>query len=290
MKVGITTPRGNVGSKIVRRLISDSAHDLVLLDHRPEKSYETYGDTVKVTNCDITDLDQLIESTVDLDVLYMVVPPSNSSDTYLQDFIEQGKKFRDAVNANAIPRVVFQSSYGGHLPYGTGPIVGLFHVEQELNRTAASVVHLRACYFMENFLWFKNPIDEKGIIPLPVKAESKTIYNSTDDIADRAVSWLTSDKWSGKIIDEIHGENLSFLEVAKIISRKVGKDVSVFELTDEQSIEAYTQPHIGFSKHYAKLFNELHRGIDNDLLVAEFNGNELSGVNVGFEAFVETAF
>ncbi|KZK79025.1 NAD(P)H azoreductase [Pseudovibrio sp. Ad13] len=290
MKIGITAPRGNVGSKIVRRLLEEGSHEIILLDHRPEKSTEAYGDSVTVVSCDISDATQLIAATEGLEMLYIVVPPNNGSSTYLQDFIHQGKIFRSAIEVNDIPRVVFQSSYGAHMPYGTGPIVGLFHAEQELNRTAANVVHLRACYFMENFLWFKSPIDEKGIIPLPVKSASTTIYNSTGDIADRAVRWLSSEFWTGKIVDEIHGQRLSFAEVARLIGNKTGKEVVVVELSDEQSLEVYTQPHIGFSTHYAEMFNELHRGVDDGTLTAEFTPNQLSGVNRSFEEFVDATF
>lgn len=290
MTIGITTPRGQVGSQIVKRLLQQNKHNVILLDHKPEQSEEIYGANVTIKQCDIKDPNSLIEATKEIDMLYAVVPPNNGSETYFIDFVEVGKNYRKAVEINGIGHVVFQSSYGAQLPYGTGPIVGLYHVEQELKRTNANVVNLRACYFMENFLWFKHPIGEKGIIPLPVKKESKTIYNSTKDIASRAIKWLSTDTWAGKIVDEIHGEELSFEEVANLISQKVSKEVSVFELTDEQSIESYTQPHIGFSLHYSKMFNELHRGIDEGILIAEYLPNKASKTTISFQEFVVQNF
>ncbi|UTW58833.1 hypothetical protein KFE96_00555 [Kordiimonas sp. SCSIO 12603] len=143
---------------------------------------------------------------------------------------------------------------------------------------------------MENFLWFTAPINEHGIIPLPVNKKSQTIFNSTDDIAKRAVNWIAAPSWTGKIVDEIHGELLSFEEVSGLIGQQLDKDIQIMELSDEQSVESYTQPHIGFSEHYAKLFNELHRGIDNKVLVPEFKVTAESGVQEQFSSFVKTKF
>ncbi len=290
MKIGITTPRGAVGSKIVTQLMASTAHEIVLLDHQPHKSNVKYGQKVKTIDCNLQDVASVIAATKHLDMVYFVAPPDNASPGYLNDFIHFGQVFAKAVEVNQIPRVVFQSSYGAHLPCNTGPIVGLHHIEQALLNTSANTVFLRACYFMENFLWFNVPINEHGVIPLPVKKSSSTIFNSTRDIANRAVNWLSNPAWSGKIVDEIHGESLTFEEVANLIGQRRGKAIDIMELSDEQSLESYTQPHIGFSEHYTTLFNELHRAIDSGVLVAEFNNNTESGVDDTFADFVNDYF
>lgn len=290
MKIGITTPRGAVGSKIVEQLLSLKAHDVYLLDHLPQKSIDKYGKGINVIECNLEDVSSVIGATKHLDTVYFVAPPNNASSTYLQDFIHYGKVFAQAVEANKIPRVVFQSSYGAHLTNGTGPIVGLHHIEQELLKTSANTVFLRACYFMENFLWFSNPINEHGVIPLPVNKRSSTIFNSTNDIAVRAINWLCNPLWTGKVIDEIHGEALTFADVAHLIGKQLSKEIQIMELSDGQSIESYTQPHIGFSEHYTSMFNALHRAIDNGTLVAEFGANKESGINDRFSDFVKSHF
>jgi hypothetical protein len=41
------------------------------------------------------------------------------------------------------------SSYGAHVPQGTGPVTGLHTSEQKLNAIGGlNILHLRAAYFM----------------------------------------------------------------------------------------------------------------------------------------------
>ena len=57
------------------------------------------------------------------------------------------------------------SSYGAHVPEGTGPIAGLHSSEQKLNAIRdLNVLHLRAAYFMENNLAVIAMIHRMGIV------------------------------------------------------------------------------------------------------------------------------
>ena len=58
-----------------------------------------------------------------------------------------------AVHKAGTKNVVVLSSVGAELPSGTGPVVGLYNLEQKLNQVVnANVLYLHCAYFMENTL------------------------------------------------------------------------------------------------------------------------------------------
>ena len=80
---------------------------------------------------------------------YLMLPPVTSR----EDQERQSDAIAKAVKESGLRYAVHLSSYGAHVPEGTGPIAGLHSSEQKLNAIRGlNVLHLRAAYFMENNL------------------------------------------------------------------------------------------------------------------------------------------
>src|SRR5579864_7884358 len=80
---------------------------------------------------------------------YLLLPPLNSREEHEQ----QSEAIAAAVKNSGLRYAVHLSSYGAHIPKGTGPVTGLHSSEQKLNGISdLNVLHLRPGYFMENNL------------------------------------------------------------------------------------------------------------------------------------------
>jgi uncharacterized protein YbjT (DUF2867 family) len=97
----------------------------------------------------MTDATALTRAFSDARAAYLMLPPLNSR----EEQERQSDAIAKAVKESGLRYVVHLSSYGAHVPQGTGPVTGLHSSEQKLNAISGlSVLHLRAAYFMENNL------------------------------------------------------------------------------------------------------------------------------------------
>src|SRR5260370_24106101 len=77
---------------------------------------------------------------------YLVLPPI----TTREDQERQSDAIAKAVKESGLRYAVYLSSYGAHVPEGTGPVTGLHSSEQKLNAIGGFIVlHLPAAHFME---------------------------------------------------------------------------------------------------------------------------------------------
>src|SRR5208282_3028691 len=80
---------------------------------------------------------------------YLMLPPIVSR----EDQERESDAIAKAARESGLRHAVHLSSYGAHVPEGTGPVTGLHSAEQKLNAIdGLNVLHLRAGYFMENNL------------------------------------------------------------------------------------------------------------------------------------------
>src|SRR2546429_72861 len=76
---------------------------------------------------------------------YLMLPPIISR----EDQERESDAIAEAVKESGLRYAVNLSSYGAHVPEGTGPVTGLHSSEQKLNAISdLNVLHLRAAYFM----------------------------------------------------------------------------------------------------------------------------------------------
>src|ERR1700693_1632743 len=64
---------------------------------------------------------------------YLMLPPSMTSQDYRADQERESDAIAQAVKESGLRYAVNLSSYGAHVPEGTGPIAGLHSSEQKLN-------------------------------------------------------------------------------------------------------------------------------------------------------------
>ncbi|GHD20661.1 NmrA family NAD(P)-binding protein [Nocardiopsis kunsanensis] len=231
-KIVVTTPTGNVGSRVVRLLLQAGMRPTLLL-RDPDRIDAHTRARVDLVQGDQGDVDAVLRATRGADRLFWVDPPTPDDDP-VAGHARMGANAARAVSENGIGHTVFLSSVGAEKRHGAGEIDGLARTEQALDATGANVLHLRCGYFFTNLFMDISALRE-GVLPTPWPLESAMPWVDPRDIGDVAAARLLSANWSGSRVQAVHGpEDLSFSGVADILAQALGRPVRAERVSDEE--------------------------------------------------------
>jgi uncharacterized protein YbjT (DUF2867 family) len=218
---------------------------------------------------------------------YLLLPPISSR----EDQERQSDAFAKAVKESGLRYAVYLSSYGAHVPEGTGPVTGLHSSEQKLNAiNGLNVLHLRAAYFMENNLAAIGMIHGMGIFGHALLPDLKMPMIATPDVGQYAAQRILDLDFSGKETRELLGErDLTMAEATAVIGRGIGKpDLRYEQFTYDQRQQGLTQ--MGFSPKKAAVYIELFTAINTGILAAQEPRSQQNTTPTSFETFVQDVF
>src|SRR5579862_6573218 len=173
---------GNTGSIIANSLLSEGkkvrviGRDAGRLQRFVRKGAEAF-------TAEMSDAAALTEAFRGARAAYLLLPPINSR----EDQERESDAIAKAVRESGLPYALYLSSYGAHVPQGTGPVSGLHSSEQKLNAISGlNVLHLRAAYFIENNLAAIGMIHGMGIFGNALLPDLKLPMTATRDVGDYA--------------------------------------------------------------------------------------------------------
>jgi uncharacterized protein YbjT (DUF2867 family) len=218
---------------------------------------------------------------------YLMLPPIVSR----EDQERESDAIAKAAKESGLRYAVHLSSYGAHVPAGTGPVTGLHSSEQRLNAISdLNVLHLRPGYFMENNLAAIDMIRGMGFFGHALLPDLKLPMIATRDIGDYAARRLLDLDFSGKQTFELLGQHdLSMAEATAVIARAIGKpDLRYQQLPYDQIQGALTQ--MGFSPKKAAVYIEMFRAINAGVLAPLHARSPENTTPTSFEKFVQDVF
>ena len=232
MRIAITAPTGNIGSKLTQDLLATDA-ELTLLVRDPARlSAETRG-RAQVKQGDLTDADFVRDATTGADALFWLSPPTLEAADIAAYYGALYNAAAGAVKANYIPHVVLISGGGGGRR-DAGTASYLFETEDALNATGANVLSLRCGLFMENFLWYLPTIQGQGAWYGLNRPDLSVPFVATQDIADVAARHLKHLDWQGQSYLAVHGaEDLTMNQAANVLTETLGKTVRYVQVPAE---------------------------------------------------------
>ncbi len=277
---------GNTGAIISDSLLSKGkkvrviGRDAGRLQHLVRKGAEAF-------TADVSDAAALTKAFGGARAAYLLLPPI----TTREDQERQSDAIAKAVKESGLRYAVYLSSYGAHVPEGTGPVTGLHSSEQKLNAIGGlNVLHLRAAYFMENNLAAIGMIQGMGIFGHALLPDLKLPMIATPDVGNYAAERLLALDFSGKETRELLGErDLSMTEVTAAIGSGVGKpDLRYEQLSYDQMQQALTQ--MGLSPKKAAVYVEMFQAINTGVLAAQEPRSPGNSTPTSFEKFVQDVF
>jgi uncharacterized protein YbjT (DUF2867 family) len=240
---------------------------------------------------DVTDAGALAKAFDQADSAYVMIPPNPTSTDPLGYSNQVSDAIAAAVQNAAIKNVVALSSIGADKASGTGPVVGLYNLEQKLNQiVGANVLYLRAGYFMENTLPQVNAIRMMGSVATPLRPDLKLPMIATRDIGNAAAEALSRPSVRGKQTRELLGQrDLTYTEVATIIGRAIGKpDLKYVQAPDDQFRSVLVQ--MGMSEQFARLLLEMIGALNSGYMRALEPRTAQNSTPSSYETFVAESF
>src|ERR1700740_2168276 len=277
---------GNTGANIADTLLSKGkkvrvvGRDASRLQRFVRQGAEAYTG-------DVNDAAALTKAFSGAHAAYLLLPPITSR----EDQERESDAIAQAVTESGLPYAVNLSSYGAHVPEGTGPVTGLHSSEQKLNAIGGlNVLHLRAAYFMENNLAAISMIQQMGIFGHALLPDLKLPMMATRDVGDYAAERLLDLDFSGKQTRELLGErDLSMAEATAIIARGIGKpDLRYVQFPYEQVQQVLEQ--MGMTPKKAEVYIEMFKAINTGVLVPQEPRSRENTTPTSFETFVQDVF
>ncbi len=243
-KIAITTPTGKNGSALTKRLLDvakENQLEIVLLARDPEKVREFTERGARVERGSQDDGAFVARATEGVDALFWLTPQNfEPGEEVRAGYNRYGRVAAEAVKRNGIPHVVHLSGFVTEKDNEAGQVVdGLADVERLLDDAATNITHVRAAFFLENYLGQLEPIKDQGSVYMPVKAETRLAMVATRDIVGVAARQLLALDWSGRrVVSAMGPKDLTFGEAAAELSEGIGRDVSHVTVTPEQARES----------------------------------------------------
>jgi uncharacterized protein YbjT (DUF2867 family) len=277
---------GNTGSIIADTLLSKRkkvrvvSRDAGRLQRFVRKGAEAFTG-------DVSDAVALTKAFRGARAAYLLLPPITSR----EDQERESDAIAKAAKDSGLRYALYLSSYGAHVPEGTGPVTGLHTAEEKLNAIdGLNVLHLRAAYFMENNLAAIGMIRGMGIFGHALLPDLKLPMIATRDVGDYAAQRLLDLDLSGKQTRELLGErDLSMKEVTAVIARGIGKsDLRYEQFPYDQMEQALEQ--MGMPPKKAAVYIEMFKAINDGVLAAQEQRSRENTTPTSFEKFVQDLF
>lgn len=259
MSIAVTTPTGQIGSRVAR-ILAGAGAPLTLLARDPARLPDDLRARADVRRGSLEDAAFVREATRGAEALFLLVPPDYATRDWRAFQLGIARAAADAVRENGVRHVVLLSSGGAHRD-DLLAISRVGETERMLEGAAPHVLSLRAGFFMENFLSAVPTIREMGAVFMGISPESRAAFVATRDIADVAARHLLDRSWSGHRVLPVQGpEDLSFREAAERLAEGTGRPVRYVQVDDEQVKAALLGA--GASEHVADEYTRMFRRLD----------------------------
>jgi uncharacterized protein YbjT (DUF2867 family) len=220
----ITGATGNTGKVIAEKLLA-AGQKVRVVGRSAEKLQPFVAKGAEAFTGSVDDAAVMTRAFTGARAVYTMIPPDMKSKDFRADQDRTSDALAAAIEKAGVTHAVTLSSVGADKREKTGPVVGLYNLEQKLNRIAGlNVLHLRAAYFMENLLPQIGVVRSMGMLAGPLKGDLSLPMIATRDIGDYAGDALAKLTFSGKQTHELLGaRDVTMKEAAAIIGKAIGK-------------------------------------------------------------------
>jgi len=231
----ITTPTGNIGSQVLKDLLSKSEPIRVIVRNpdrlapearkRAEVVVGSHGDGAVVTT-----------AFQDADSVFWVVPPDPRAASVDAAYVGFARPAVTALRQQRVKRVVGVSALGRGTPWAThaGLATASLAMDDLIASSGVSYRALTMPSFMDNLLRQVESITKNGVFSLPIDADRKLPSAATSDVARVAARLLLDHSWTGVASVPVLGpEDLSYSDMARVLSEVLGRPVRFERISND---------------------------------------------------------
>ena len=272
MEIVVTGSLGNISKPLAQKLIKNK-HSVTIISSSADRKNEIEAIGAKAAIGSLQDAAFLTSIFNGSDVVYAMIPPNFSSPDILSHYRAIGKSYAEAIEKSGVKKLVQLSSWGAHLPKGTGPIVGSYLVEQILNELQdVNICYLRPASFYYNLNHFIPMIKAAGFIGSNYRDTDKLVMVAPQDIADAALEEIENET-TVKKIRYVASDERTCNEIAAVLGAAIGKPDLQWKLfTDEQTQSAMENNHV--PQQFAAFWVELNAAIHSGIIREDYDLNK----------------
>jgi uncharacterized protein YbjT (DUF2867 family) len=202
------------------------------------------------------------------DAVLWVTPVDRRAPSVEAAFAGFTRPAAEAFNRHGVGRVVGISMLGRGTPWAAqaGLVTGSLAMDDLIAASGVAYRALTNPYFMEDTARQAESIKNQSLFSAPIAGDRKRPAVATRDIAAAASRLLLDASWSGAAEVPLLGpEDLSYDDMAKIMSQVLGKDVRFQQITFEAYKDRFIR--LGTSGAMAQGYTDMARakneGLDN---------------------------
>ncbi|MFJ9733737.1 NAD(P)H-binding protein [Streptomyces sp. NPDC101171] len=217
----VTTPTGQIGSRLTRRLLDEDKEVRVVVR---DASRLEHVEVIRGSHDDPAVLDKALPGA---EALFWLVPPNPQAPSAEAHYLQFARAGAAAIARHDVGHVVGVSSAGHGWPSPAGVLSAAFAMDAELARSGAAYRALSMPFYMENLLGQLDAIAAQNAFHLTCAGDLPLALIATRDIAGIAAELLTDTSWSGQENLPVFGpDRLTPDGMAEVISQELGHPVT----------------------------------------------------------------
>jgi uncharacterized protein YbjT (DUF2867 family) len=263
----VTTPAGQIGRQVLGSLLRSGEQLRVIVRDRSQLPAEVRADVdiVEGSHGDAAVADKAFAGA---DAVFWVAPVDPRAPSVEASFAGFTRPAAEAFSRHGVGRVVGVSMLGRGTPWAAraGFVTGSLAMDDLIAASGVAYRALTNPYFMEDTVRQAGSIKNEGLFSAPIAGDRKLPAVATRDIAAAASRLLLDARWSGTGEVPLLGpEDLSYDDMAEIMSQVLGKDVRFQQSTFEAYKDRFLR--LGMSdamaQGYADMARAKNEGLDN---------------------------
>jgi uncharacterized protein YbjT (DUF2867 family) len=263
----ITAPVGQIGRQVLANLLS-SGEQLRVIARDPSQLPAEVRENLDIVVGSHGDAAVVDKAFAGADAVFWLTPLDPRAASVEAAFAGFTRPAAAAFKRHGVGRVVGVSMLGRGTPWAgrAGFVTGSLAMDDLIAASGAAYRALTNPYFMEDTVRQATSIRDQGMFSYPIAGDRKLPAVATRDIAAAAARLLLDASWGGAGEVPLLGpEDLSFNDMAAIMSQVLGQDVRFQQITFESYKDRFVR--LGMSDAMAQGYTDMawakNEGLDN---------------------------
>jgi uncharacterized protein YbjT (DUF2867 family) len=263
----ITAPVGQIGRQVLANLLS-SGEQLRVIARDPSRLPAEVRENLDIVVGSHGDAAVVDKAFAGADAVFWLTPLDPRAASVEAAFAGFTRPAAAAFKRHGVGRVVGVSMLGRGTPWAgrAGFVTGSLAMDDLIAASGAAYRALTNPYFMEDTVRQATSIRDQGMFSYPIAGDRKLPAVATRDIAAAAARLLLDASWGGAGEVPLLGpEDLSFNDMAAIMSQVLGQDVRFQQITFESYKDRFVR--LGMSDAMAQGYTDMawakNEGLDN---------------------------
>jgi uncharacterized protein YbjT (DUF2867 family) len=261
----LTAPTGLIGHQVLNAVL-DKGEPIRVIVRDPSKLPADVLERVEVVRGSHGDAAVVNKAFAGADAVFWLVPPDPRAGSVMAAYVDFSRPACEAFRSQKVKRVVGISALGRGVDKKAGHTTASLAMDDLIAGTGVAYRALTMPSFKDNLLHQVGAIKAQGMFFSPVSGDLKAPTCATRDTAAVAAKLLLDHSWSGNASVPVMGpEDLSFNDMAKIMSEVLGKPVGFRQIPEQAFKSQMTQ--FGMSDAMAQAMLDMqvakNEGLDN---------------------------